>query len=41
MKFETKGEATLELRNSSGGVIEKLNVETTPIRIGDIPDNHT
>ncbi|MEC1426640.1 hypothetical protein P9D51_11045 [Bacillus sonorensis] len=41
MKFETKGEATLELRNACGEVIEKLNVETTPIRIGDIPDNHT
>ncbi|WP_268884395.1 hypothetical protein [Bacillus sp. NSP9.1] len=41
MKFETKGGASLELRNSSGEVIEKLNVETTPIKIGDIPDNHT
>ncbi|MDE1453525.1 hypothetical protein ABER72_10310 [Bacillus licheniformis] len=41
MKFDTKGEATLELRNSSVEVIEKLNVETTPIRIGDIPDDQT
>lgn len=41
MKFETKGGVTLELRNACAEVIEKLNVETTPIRIGDIPDDQT
>ena len=41
MKFETKGGVTLELRNACEEVIEKLNVETTPIRIGDIPDDQT
>ncbi|WP_268348399.1 hypothetical protein [Bacillus haynesii] len=41
MKFETKGEAALELRNACGEVVEKLDAETTPIKIGDIPDDQT